>query len=313
MRGLFGYGTRAFKGLLLLLLAVGCSDPGRKPRHIAGDDSLTSGTIHISVDESFRPVIEAQLEVFHSQNPQARVIPHYKPEAECIKDLADDTTRLVIITRGLTESEEVYYEDTLQFRPAFGRVASDAVAVVVHIDDPDSLFTVAELRGMLSGAVRTGHRHVMDGLQATSTVRFLIDSVLRGQPLSGEVMAARTSEAVIDHVARNKGHIGYVGVSWIGNKEDSTQLSFLRKVRIAALQCAPCGEDVYVKPYQANIVLHRYPLTRGLYYVLKENYAGLGRGFVNFLKHEKGQKIFNRAYLAPEWTQLRIRTVNIKE
>ena len=48
---------------------------------------------------------------------------------------------------------------------------------------------------------------------------------------------------------------------------------------------------------QASILTRRYPLVRGLYYILKENYSGLGRGFVNFLEQERGQLIFKRAYL----------------
>jgi phosphate transport system substrate-binding protein len=166
---------------------------------------------------------------------------------------------------------------------------------------------------MLNGTSGYRYQQVMDGVVATSTVRYMIDSVLRGQPLSGDVVAARTSEGVIDYVARNPKAIGYIGVSWIGNKEDSSQLSFMKKVRVAALQCANCDKEVYVRPYQANIALGRYPLNRELYYVLKENYPGLGKGFVNFLKHEKGQLIFKRAYLVPEWKSLEVRRVNLKE
>ena len=72
----------------------------------------------------------------------------------------------------------------------------------------------------------------MDGNKATSTVRFMIDSVLKGQPFSANVQAAATSEGVIDYVAKNTDAIGFVGVSWIGNPEDTTQLSFLNKVKI---------------------------------------------------------------------------------
>ena len=46
-----------------------------------------SGTIHISVDESFKPVIDSQLKVFESSFPDAHVIVDYKPEAACLRDL----------------------------------------------------------------------------------------------------------------------------------------------------------------------------------------------------------------------------------
>lgn len=297
----------------LIFVAASCRQAGKKPKVIPGDDTLNSGVIHISVDESFAPIIDSQIKVFMSQNPKAKIIPHYKPEADCIKDLLDDSTRMVIITRGLTENEIPFYQDTLEFVPIYGRVASDAIALVTNNRGKDSLFSVSEIRSMLNGTSGYKYELVMDGLKATSTVRFLIDSVLRGQPLNGKVLAAKSSEGVIDYVSTHPNAIGFIGVSWIGNREDSTQLTFQKKVRIAALQCANCDEEVFVRPYQANIALRRYPLHRGLYYILKENYAGLGKGFVNFLTHEKGQLIFRRGYLVPDRMALQIRKANVSE
>lgn len=300
-------------GISCLLILLACNRPGKKPTVIAGDDDLTSGTIHISADESFRPVIDSQIKVFESQYPKAHIIAHYKPEADCIKDLVNDSIRMVIITRGLSEEEVNYYRDTLEFPPIFGQIASDAIAAVVHPQAKDSLFSMADIRGMLNGTSGYRYQLVMDGLKATSTVRYMIDTVLKGGELKGDVVAARTSEDVLNYVAEHPQSIGFVGVSWIGNKEDSTQLSFQQRVRIAALQCPNCDKEVYVKPYQANIALKRYPMVRGLYYVLKENYAGLGKGFVNFLIHEKGQLIFRRAYLVPDRMALQVRRVNATE
>jgi phosphate transport system substrate-binding protein len=299
--------------MLLLALATACNPSGKKATVIPGDDDLTSGTIHISADESFRPVIDSQIKVFESQFPKARIIAHYKAEAECIKDLLNDSIRMVIITRGLSEEEVNFYKDTLEFPPIFGQMASDAIATVVHPESKDSLFSVSDIRGMLNGTSGYRYQLVMDGLTATSTVRYMLDSVLRGGDFKGEVVAARTSEDVLEYVSTHPQSIGFVGVSWIGNREDSTQLSFLQKVRIAALQCATCDKEVYVKPYQANIALKRYPMVRGLYFVLKENYAGLGKGFVNFLTHEKGQLIFRRAYLVPDRMRLEVRLANATE
>lgn len=295
------------------LLIVSCSGNKKKAKVIPGDDTLTSGVIHISVDESFAPIIDSQIKVFMSQNPKATIVPHYKPEADCIKDLLSDSTRMVIITRGLTEDEVPFYKDTISFVPLYGKIATDAIAVVMHPKSKDSLFSVSEIRSMLNGTSGYKYQLVMDGLKATSTVRFLIDSVLRGQPLAGNVVAARSSEGVIDYVASHPEAIGFIGVSWIGNREDPAQLSFQKRVRLAALQCANCEEEIYVRPYQANMATKRYPLNRGLYYILKENFAGLGKGFVNFLTHEKGQLIFRRGYLVPDRMALQIRKANVSE
>ena len=66
------------------------------------------------------------------------------------------------------------------------------------------------------------------------------------------------------------------------------------------------------KTMQASILTRRYPLVRGLYYVLKENFDGLGTGFVNFLNQERGQLIFKRAYLGTRM-DFEIRRVKINQ
>lgn len=293
---------------LLILLSIFCTRCNENKR--ADVDTPGSGTIHISVDESFKPVIDSQIQVFEALNPGAKIIADYKPEAECFKDLLKDSTRMIIVTRGLTPEEERFYKDTFSYSPTWSRVAYDAIAVIENREMTDSLYSMNEIRGILSGSTSDKTLAVFDGLKETSTVRFAVDSILGGKPLEPKkVFAEDGSKQVIDYVSTHPDVLGFVGVSWIGNPEDTTELSFLTKVRIVSVQCS-CPEQSYIKPYQANIILHRYPMVRGLYYILKENYSGLGTGFGAFLSHDRGQKIFSRAYLAPGKMNLTIRSVN---
>jgi phosphate transport system substrate-binding protein len=82
-------------------------------------------------------------------------------------------------------------------------------------------------------------------------------------------------------------------------------------MRIAAVECAGCQPVVYTRPVQYNIATRRYALVRPLYYILKENYEGVGSGFSNFLIYEKGQLIFSRAYLWPARMKLDVRNTKI--
>ncbi len=291
-----------------LMLLEGCSSPNAKGE----GDTTTTGTINISVDESFKPVIDSQIQVFESQRPNARIIVHYKPEAECLRDLNNDSTRMVIVTRGLSDEEVTTLTNKYSFKPSFGPIAYDAIAVVVNGKSKDTLFTMQDIRSMVRGISGFKYKVLLDGTTATSTVRFVVDSLLKGNPMGSNVVAATSSEGVIDYVSKNTDAIGLVGVSWIGNKDDSTQLSFLKKVRIAQVECRGCN-GTYVDPVQYNIAARRYPMTRPLYYILKENYDGLGNGFVNFLTYEKGQKIFSRAYLLPARMQFVVRPMQISE
>ena len=281
------------------------SDSGRK-------ESLISGTIQISVDESFKPVIDSQVQVFESLHPEAHIKVEYKPEAECLKDLNNDSIRMVIITRGLDRKEEDAMKKKLSFKPPFGPLAFDAVAVIVNNQSKDSVFTMQDIRSMAQGTSGFKYKLLLDGTSATSTVRFVIDTLLKGKPLSSNVVASKSSQELIDYVSANTDAVGLLGVSWVGNKDDPSVLSFLKKVKIASVECRDCN-GTFVQPYQANIATGRYPMLRPLFYVLKENYQGLGSGFTNFLIYEKGQLIFQRAYLLPARMQFEVRDMKISE
>lgn len=275
-------------------------------------ENLRSGTIHISADESFKPVIDSQIQVFESSYPEAKVIVHYKPEAECLKDFAVDSIRMIIATRGYTKNEEQFMLDSLNTLPSKMTAAYDAIAVIVHPAAKDSLFTMDELKGILTGKSDYKLRPVFDGTKATSTVRFIIDSVLKGQSLGANVTAAQSSEEVIDYVSKTQDAIGFIGVSWIGNKEDSMQLTYMKKVKVAQIE-NKLLPGVYVTPAQYNIYYRRYPMVRDLIYVLKEKDKGLGHGFAYFLTGQRGQLIFKRSYLMPAQMNFNLRTANLRE
>lgn len=293
----------------LFLLALACKD--RKPRPT---DTGESGSIRISVDETFRPIIEEQIKVFEASWPKARIIAEYKPEADCWNDLLRDSTRMVIVTRNLTQAEKSYYYDSVGMYPTSGVLAKDAVALIVNRNAPDSVFTKEQVSQLLQGQSRLPYNLVFDGLKATSTVRYAIDSILRGAKLNtAKVTAATSSRNVVEYIAANKNSIGFVGVSWIGNPEDTSQTNMLEKVRIVWLPCNGCEEaGMYTKPWQEEILTNRYPYVRDIVYVLKENHAGLGKGFVNFMMSDRGQLIFRRGYLVPAWKIFMMRETKLK-
>ena len=252
-------------------------------------DSIKGGAIHISVDESFKPVIEEQIQVFEKSFPGTHIIADYKTEADCFKDLFRDTSnRMIIVTRGLTAEEDQYFKDSLNYLPHWNEMASDAIAVIVNSKSIDTLFAIDRLRKQLTGISNRNQTVVFDGLNATSTVRFALDSILRGQKFDTSIVkAVKNSQEVINYVAEHADAVGFVGISWIGNPEDSAQVNMLRKVKIAYVSCDVCKDSPYVKPMQMSILTKRYPLVRGLYYILKENYDGLGTRFVNFMNNER--------------------------
>lgn len=261
-------------------------------------DRYDSGVLHISCDESFKPVIDAQIQVYQAQYPKTKIIAHYKPEADCISDFLVDSVRLVIATRGFSDREGAIISDSLKIGAEKITLAYDAIAVIVHPQSPDSFFTVNELKDLVAGKSKKTLIPVFDGLKATSTVRFMLDSVLRGETLGKNVVAAESSQGVVDYVSKNQNAVGFLGISWIGNRDDTLQQSYLQKVRLARLESTDSA-GWYVLPVQYQIYTRAYPLIRDLVCVLKEKHTGLAHGFASFMRSDAGQLLFRRSYLYP--------------
>lgn len=276
-------------------------------------DDYWYGSINVSADESFKPIIDELAKVYESNRPRTKINVTYKPEADCFKDFFVDSVRMIIATRPYTPEEKEVMVDSFSVSPDYRAVARDAIAVIVNPSATDSIFTMAEIKAILTGKFSKKLIPVFDGVKATSTVRFIIDSVLRGDSLTKDAVAARSSTGVLDYIAKTPNAIGFVGVSWIGNPEDPEQVSYLEKVRMARLE-SNYLQGHFVKPYQDDIYTKNYPLVRDLVYILKENYKGLGYGFAGFMTSEIGQLIFRRAYLVPLIIKnFGIREANVKE
>ncbi|MEX0635805.1 MAG: substrate-binding domain-containing protein, partial [Ferruginibacter sp.] len=213
-------------------------------------DSPSHGSINITVDESFRPVIEEQIAMYQESYPGTFINAKYKTEAECFKDFFRDTSnRVIIVTRRLVEKEEKYMKDSLNYFPGFDLVATDAIAIVLHKDNPDTLFTLSRLREQLMGKINREQKIVFDGLSATSNVRFVVDSILKGAPFDTAIVkAAKTSKEVLEFVAADSRAIGFVGINWIGNPEVKEQVEMLKKVKLAYVECSVCNNTPFVKP-----------------------------------------------------------------
>ncbi len=295
-----------FCAVFITVLSLSMLACGGNPN--APTDTPISGTIDIAVDETFKPVIEQQLYVFDSSHPDAHINVHYKSEAECIKDYLAGKVRLILVTRDLSTEEKKYCESK-QIVPTSLALARDAVAVIVHPGDKDTAFGVAQLRGILTGKFDKHFNVVFDN-NGSSTLRYMQDSILKGEPLGKNVFAVNGNDSVVRYVAQNPGSMGFVGLSYVSSDTDANNTgAFIPNVKVAAIYNDSTRE--YLQPYQAYIALRSYPLSRDLYYIKNETHNGLGTGFATFLTRDRGQLIFAHAHLFPLRLSIVIRPVEL--
>ncbi len=274
-------------------------------------EDYKTGNINVCIDESYQPIFEDILKVYRSSYPNVTLHAFFKSEADCIKNLTNDSFRVVILARNIKAAEEEIIQNKIGYKPAYGTVAYDAIAVITNKKNKDSLFTIEELRDVLLGKNKS-YAPIVDGLSQSSVLRYVSERILKKTPYTNNLKGSVNSKSLIENVATHQNLIGFIGVSWVGDKEDSMQISFSNQIKIIGLPCQNCEQaNIFVKPYQANLALNKYPFLREITYVLKENYTGPGRGFVNFLSNERGQLIFKRAYLVPAKINFNVRTVKL--
>ena len=83
-----------------------------------------------------------------------------------------------------------------------------------------------------------------------------------------------------------------IGVNWLGNRSDTTNLSFRNEIRVMSVSEDDIAtKDNSYKPYQAYLFYGDYPLTRSIYILLNDPRNALPWGFASFLTSDKGQRI----------------------
>ena len=103
---------KALRNGLIALLGValvlsGCRDRDKQGRVL---DSPTSGFIKVAVDESLRPLIEAEVATFEGLYERADIEALYYPEADAIDALMKDSVRVAVVTRRFTPEEKDYFK-----------------------------------------------------------------------------------------------------------------------------------------------------------------------------------------------------------
>jgi phosphate transport system substrate-binding protein len=300
----------------LMLLVVSLFACKQKPTGKQYTDTPTSGEAAIGVDETFQPIIESVLPVYHSMYKSAKIDAKYIPEVDAFNLLFKDSLRLIVVSRHLSQKELDYFHSK-NFFPIETIIAVDGIAVLVNPSNPDTLLSIQQIRKILLGEItswkqidkssKLGDIKVVFDNPNSSTVRVMVDSVTKTGKLRGDLGAMKYNRDVVDFVSQTPNAIGMIGVSWVSDRNDPSCLTFLKKVRVASLsaQETATAENSF-KPYQAYLAMGQYPLTRLIYAITNDPRRGLLTGFAAFMAGDKGQRIIQKTGILPATQPVRL-------
>jgi phosphate transport system substrate-binding protein len=272
-------------------------------------ETPTAGNIKISVDESYKSIMDSQIYTFQKLYTKAFVTAAYTTESQAFKDLLNDSSRLIIVSRKPSKNENDFIKQK-NTKLRVTKLVVDGLALIVNPENSDTLINEAQLTAILQGKITTWSELgitknmskialVFDSNEGANA-RYLKDSLLKANVFSTACFALKNNQEVIDYIAKNKNAIGVISVNWISDRDDPNVETFLSKIKLMSVG----NDDDYdhrdfVKPFQAYLATKEYPLWRSVYAILREPRNGLGTGFVSFIAGEKGQRMFLKAGLVP--------------
>lgn len=293
---------------LACLLTVSCRNNQKASGNWMNDDD-----VRVAIDETFKPIMENLVDTYGMSKPEANMKPLYVSEDSALRLLVRDSLRCCIVTRKLSDNELTIVRGH-RLGANQSLIATDAIALIVNKANTDSLITLDEIKGIVSGRItrweqlrkhtRTGELKLVFDNSRSSTVRYMRDSLCGGKDLSGNVYASEggTNASVLEMVKANPDLIGIVGANWLKGDADAPLADF-SKLDINVMRVSRTADEfaLYVRPYQYYIATADYPLLRSVYMIHTDpRTQSLLRTFYYFVKGTKGQTIIcNNSQLLP--------------
>ena len=278
--------------------------------------------VEVAIDETFKPILSEAVQQFNMRYVEADMKPYYVSEDSAIHMLLDDSVRCCVATRKLTETQKQVLKKRVG--PVMQSIiATDAIALVVSKDNPDTLITVDELRDIVSGKItrweqlergqKQGEIKVVFDNSHSSTVRYMTDSLCRSKKLGGNLYAQGSNLKAIQAARENKDVIAIVGVDWL--RQDSIIKTFYDLDVNVMMVSKKGGEEAdYFRPYQYYIATGDYPLVRSVYVITTDpRRQSLLKNFYFYMKGNSGQLIIcNGSQLLP-YSQVQVRETKITD
>ncbi len=283
-------------------------------------ETPTSGNIVIRSDESFKPIIDAQVDTFTAIYKYASITPVYESEKDLIVDFLNDSVKVIVSAWTPTEEQKQLLLASLTVVRTT-TVAYDALALVLNRENKDSLLTYENVQDIFTGKItdwkqvnpssKLGAINIIFDNDKSGNIRYFKEKFgLPGQ-LPANFFAVKSNPEVVEYVSKSPGDIGIVSVNWISDSDDSLSASLSNKIKVAAVSQPYLDKNSFYLPVQGSIYDKTYPFIRDVNMVSRETFSGLGSGFISWVAGEKGQRIILKSGLVP--ATMPIRLIQVKK
>jgi phosphate transport system substrate-binding protein len=277
--------------ILLLLIASTLVFSCAHPRD-EDDFSVSKGRITVAVDESFKPIADAEIIAYKAHYPETEFDVIYTPEQKAINLMLKDSADLCVVSRELTADEQKYFiQRNLKYSP--GNMALDAVTLIVNKNNGRSSISVDEIERILKGEP-SDTKLVFDN-SSSSNLNSMLNKFNITEVNKTNIFAAKGTLDVFDYVNDNSNSIGLIGLNWISDEDDKKAMELKNSIKVLGIE----SESGIVYPTMTTMKNQDYPFVKVIYLHTTQREWGVALGFVRFACTQIGQLVVEKMGLQP--------------
>lgn len=278
--------------LLLLLLLVGCKSGSSEDRQVIRARG-SSTLLHAAKSLSVR---------YKAAHPEVTFVVTGGDSGHGIDEMMVGRADIANASRKI-KSGEVENARAVGITPTEHIVAHDAVAIVVHPDNPLSEITFSQLAEIFAEDGRTkswdalgveipgcesGEMVAVGRPESSGTRAFFSESVLDGRKYGFSVLEQESNDALLDLIRRSPCGIAYASAGSV--------TADLRSLRVCETAGGTCQE-----PSVDNVVAGAYPLARPLFMYTRGDDAieSWVKEYIDWIMTDEGQCILVDSGFAP--------------
>jgi phosphate transport system substrate-binding protein len=241
----------------------------------------------------------AWAEKYQDQNPDIRISVTGGGSGTGISSLINNTVDLANASRRIKE-EEIENAQNNSVEPIEFVIARDAIAIIVHPENPINNLTLEEISAIYSGEINNwsalggDDRPIVRLSRETNsgTHVFFLENVLRlGDNTSKLLFSTNTlllpsSEGIIQETSQNINAIGYDGLGYVTDE-----------VKVIGVASILGGE--YIFPSAVSVNLGIYPIARDLYMYTNGDPEGQLANYMEWIFSPEAQEIVTKLGFVP--------------
>ncbi len=276
-------------GGLALGALLGCG-----PSDMSASGGSGSGMLTIKGSDTMVHLVTAWAEAYMTAHPESMISVTGGGSGTGIAAMLNGTTGLCMASRDVKDKERTQAQERgVSFSEHV--VARDAIALVVHPDNPVQELSLDQLKRIFTGAVENwsqlgGPDLAIQALSRESnsgTYVFFNEHVCNKKDFGARIRLMPSNAAIMQAAEQDRGAIGYVG------------LGYAQKGKVGVVRVRTAAGAAAVAPSAASVGDGSYGIARPLYLYSNGMPKGLAKAFTEFAQSPDGQRIVSEAGYVP--------------